>query len=149
MIKVEFCQTGKGAKAYVEIQGDHIVFANPKPIVIQPSEIIKISMGTAMKLPEGYIGIISTHPRLFGKACELFPSTIIRSARSSDGELELAIRNSGRNQVNLMQDEPIGVGYISKIQTIDARELDLAVLEKSELPSTSPQKKNPFNFEIK
>jgi hypothetical protein len=149
MIKVEFCQTGKDTKAYVGIQGDHIIFTNPKPVVIQPSEIIKISMGTAMKLPEGYIGIITTHPRLSGKACELFPSAVIRSARSPDAELELAIRNSGRNQVNLMQDEPIGVGYISQIQTIDARELDIEVLKKSELPSTSPQKKNPFNFEIK
>ena len=149
MIKVEFCLTGKDPKGYVDIQDDHIIFTNPKPVVIQPSEIIKISMGTAMKLPEGYIGIISTHPRLFGKACELFPSTIIRSARSPDGELELAIRNSGRSQVNLMQGDPIGVGYVSKIQTIDAREFDLDVLKRSELPSTSPQKKNIFDFEIK
>ena len=149
MIKVEFCLTGKDAKAHVSVQGDHIVFTNPKPIIIQPSEIIKISMGTVMKLPEGYIGIISTHPRLLGKACELFPSTVIRSARSPDAELELAIRNSGRNQVNLMQDDPIGVGYISQIHEIDARELDVDILKKSELPSTSPQKKNPFNFEIK
>ena len=149
MIKVEFCLTGKDPKGYVGIQGDHIIFTNPKPVVIQPSEIIKISMGTAMKLPEGYIGIISTHPRLFGKACELFPSTVIRSARSPDGELELAVRNSGRNQVNLMQDDPIGVGYISQIQKVDVRELDIEILKKSELPSTSPQKKNIFDFEIK
>ncbi len=48
MIKVEFCLTGKDGNAYVGVQGDHIVFTNPKPIIIQPSEIIKILMGTVM-----------------------------------------------------------------------------------------------------
>ncbi len=149
MIDIQFYKINKNAESFVILTEDRLLFAVPEPTVIQSLEIIKIKTGTVMKIPRGHVLTICTHPDLAKQACELFPSVTVIDGWAPAVELELAVKNSGRNQINLIPGAIVAVGYLSQVSDIGAGELELDVVANPELPGTRPQKKNPFNFEVK
>ena len=149
MVDIQFYKINKSAESFVVVLEDRLLFALPNPTVIQSSEIIKIKTGTVMKIPRGYVLTIYTPPDLAKQACELFPGVTVIDGWGPEVELELAVKNSGRNQVNLLAGNTIAVGYLSKVDDIGVGELELDVVANPKLPGTRPQKKNSFNFEVK
>ncbi len=149
MIDIQFYKINKNANSFVTLTEDRLLFTVPKPTVIQSSEIIKIKTGTVIKIPRGYVLTVYTHPDLVNQACELFPSVTAIDGWAPEVELELAIRNSGRNQVNLLMGNMIAVGYLSQAHNIGVGEFEPDIITNPDLPNTRPQKKNPFNFEVR
>ena len=149
MIDIQFYKVNNKENSFVAVVEDRLLFTVPKPTVIQSSEIIKLKTGTVMKIPRGYVLTIYTHPDLANQACELFPGVTVIDGWAPEAELELAVRNSGRSQVNLLMGNMIAVGYLSQAHDIGVGEFEPSILNNPELPNTRPQKKNPFNFEVK
>jgi len=126
---------------------DRVVFHCVKPAIIQPSEIQKVKIDVACEVPHGYVLQISTYPKLAEQAAEVFPAlTAIDS--SHEGELMLAVRNHGRNPLNLMPATPVAVGHLVKIELLNIEGFEYSA-PKLERATSRPQKKNPFNFEVK
>jgi dUTPase len=127
-----------------------LVFLAAKPIIIQPSEIMKVQTGLSVRVPFGYVLNISTAPALSVKAGELFPGLIAVGASITDVELNLPVKNSGRNVLNIMAGQTIAVGHVVKTEEISLKDFepqDWKVVSNAE---SKPQKKNPnFKFEIR
>lgn len=128
----------------------HLLFFCSRPTVIQPSEIIRAQTDTFIKVEQNTIITLVTHSSLSGKACELFPGTIIIDANHDYSKpLEIPLRNCGRNQTNKMPGEPLALGYVSFCEEIELEDLDLSLPSPAEQNSV-PQKKNVgIRFEIK
>jgi len=149
MVEIHFYQTNKNEAPGAAVAEDVVVFTIPKPTVIQPSEILQIQTGIVMKVPPGYVVTLSTHPALSEKAAELFPGVITVDSYAPETELRLAIRNSGRSQLNLMPGFLFAVGYVSQIHNIEVGEFEPDAIANPQKEKSKPQKKNPFNFEVK
>jgi len=146
MVKVDFYQTNKDADPVIEAAGNRLLFYAPRPTIIQPSETIKISMGLGLKINANHVLIINTADELSADACELFPSTKIIDGQE---EVILAVRNKGRNQVNIMTGKLIAVGYLLSIKKIELNKSEPTESPKQQPHKTKPQKKNNFEFEVK
>ena len=125
----------------------HVTFRNLKPVMVQPSEIQRVQIGVACEIPAGYVLQISTYPKLAEQAAELFPA-LTQVDHTHEGELLLAVRNHGRNPLNLMPGTPIARGHLVKVEPLELEEFDFEV-RKAEVPKSKPQKKNPFSFEVR
>ncbi len=147
MGKVQLFKFNTHAPSNVTVSEDKISFTIPKPIVIQSSEIVKVKIGFGLKVPDGHIITLYTGSQLIDKVCELFPSVITFDSSTLGNQLEIAIRNNSRNQVNLMPGISIAEGYLTKIQKIDVTESGQEAVP--EPVKSKPQKKDPFNFEVK
>jgi len=62
MVKINFHKINKDESSSVTNDGDRLLFSIPKPVVVQPLEIIKIKTGVIMKVPLGHVITISTYP---------------------------------------------------------------------------------------
>jgi dUTPase len=133
----------KGAIVSPDFQS--IDFYCVRPIIVQPSEIQKIQPGVACEVLPGYVLQISTYPQLAEQASEIFPALIVIDHTNS-GELFLAVRNHGRNPLNLMPGTPIARGHLVHLTEFDIEDFDL---HQSEPETSRPQKKKPFSFEVK
>ena len=126
---------------------DCVTFNCIKHVTVQPSEIQRVEIGIACEIPLGYVLQISTYPKLADQASEVFPAlTVIDSTHQ--GELFLAVRNQGRNPLNLMPNTPIAIGRIVKTEQLHIEGFEY-VTPKPEARQSRPQKRNPFNFEVK
>lgn len=131
----------------ISADSDHIILHCVKPIIVQPSEIQKIRIDVGCEVPYGHVLQISTYPKLAEQAAEIFPAlTVIDN--NYEGELTLAVRNHGRNPLNLMPGTPIAVGHVIKIELLNIEGFEYSS-PKPEQSASKPQKKNPFNFEVK
>lgn len=149
MVEIHFYQINKNEAPAAAVADDMMVFSTPKPAVIQPAEILQIQTGIVMKVPPGYVVTLSTHPDLSEKAAELFPGVTTVDSYAPEAELKLAVRNSGRNQLNLMPGALVAVGYVSKIHEIEVGEFEPGIIANPQMGKSKPQKKNPFRFEVK
>jgi hypothetical protein len=150
MVKVQYYKIDKNAPGSLVADEDRLTFIVPEPTVVQPLEIIRIPLGIVLHLTSKSATLtLHTHPELSQKACELFPSVLVMDHLFPEKELELYVRNSGRNQVNLMQNEKIAVGYVTEIQEFEIEDFAPDFVTQPTLPRTKPQKKGSFNFEIK
>lgn len=127
-----------------------LVFLAAKPIIIQPSEIMKVQTGLSVKVPFGYVLNIGTAPALSVKAGELFPGLVVVSASEEEVALSLPVRNNGRNALNVMAGQTLAIGYVVKIEDIVIKDFvprDPKLVSNEE---SKPQKRNPnFKFEIR
>jgi len=140
--------TKEGPKgATVSRDRDYVTFNCVKPTMVQPSEIQRVKLGVACDVPFGYVLQISTYPALADKAAEVFPALTVID-HTHEGELLLAVRNHGRDPLNLMPGTPVAVGRLVKPETFDVEGFEYEA-PKLERPTSRPQKKNPFNFEVK
>lgn len=149
MVKINFYKINKEGSSSVTNDGDRLLFSVPEPTVIQPSEIIKIKTGIIMKVPLGYVITISTYPNLPIEAVELFPAAITIDSCAPGTELELAVRNSGRSQLNLMTGILFAIGYVNETQNIELGEFELDTVPSPSKEKSVPQKKDSFSFEVK
>lgn len=147
-MKLEFANLNKEGFRGVVMTDNGLNLRCIRPTVIQPSEILKVQTETALKVPEGYVLNISTHPDLYEKAGELFPALVALDS-SHLGEVILPIRNSGRNPLHLMPGDHIAQGHVVKIERADYQEMDWYEPARKPLPQTGPQKRDPFRFEVK
>lgn len=149
MVKIEFGKSSGGANSSITFSETKAVIAVSKPVIIQPSEIIAIRTKTIVKIPEDYYLSIVTSPGLIQKFGELLPSSIIINSEQ-DYPLEMGIRNNHKDPIQLMVNEVIGIGYLNKIQKIEAQELTISDEELEQLRrNTRPQRKNPnFHFDL-
>lgn len=127
-----------------------LVFLAAKPIIIQPSEIMKVQTGLSVRVPYGYVLNISTSSSLSTKAGELFPGLVAISAAEDEVELDLPIRNSGRNPLNIMVGQSLAVGYVVKTEMPEIKDFEPRDWKLVSNNESKPQKKNPnFKFEIR
>jgi len=126
---------------------DYVTFHCIKHVTVQPSEIQRVELGIACEVPFGYVLQINTYPKLAEQAAELFPALIVLDSTYTD-ELFLAVRNQGRNPLNLMPGTAVAIGRIVKIETLNIEGFDYETLKPKPLQS-KPQKKNPFSFEVR
>ncbi len=140
--------TKEGPKGVtISSEKDCVTFNCVKHVTVQPSEIQRVEIGLACEIPFGYVLQISTYPKLADQASEVFPAlTVVDSTHR--GELFLAIRNQGRNPLNLMPGTPVAIGRIVKIELLNIEGFEY-VTSKPEAQQSRPQKKNPFRFEVK
>jgi len=124
---------------------DYVTFNCVTPTIIQPSEIHRIKLGVACDVPGGYVLQISTYPELADKAAEVFPALTVIDSKHV-GELMLAVRNHGRDPLNLMPGTPVAVGRLVKPETFDIEGFEYEAPKAQ--PKSKPQKKNPFSFEV-
>lgn len=148
-MKLRFASLDKEGPKGVTINSelDSVTFYCNKPAVIQPSEIQKIQTGLICEIPQGYVLNINTYPKLIDHASEIFPNLIVID-HNHQGELMVAVRNSGRNPLNLMPNTPIAIGHVVKTEQIELEGFEYKALQSGQKQS-KPQKKNPFTFEIK
>ncbi len=132
----------------ITAMGDKLAFCLDRPTVIQPSEIIKVQTTTIIKVPQGYLLTIVTAPELYNKAGEVFPACLTIDASSNEQALEIPIRNSSRNQLNLMQGNLIAFGYISKIEDIQIGSLKTEQGNVVQPEKSRPQKKQDGNIKF-
>ena len=149
MVKINFYKINKDESSSVTIDGDRLLFSIPKPTIVQPSEIIKIKTGIIMKVPSEHVVIISTYPDRPIAAAELFPAVVTMDGCASETELELAVKNSGRGQLNILPGVPFAVGYVIRTHTIEFGEFEPDAVTPSPKEKSVPQKKNSFSFEVK
>jgi len=124
-------------------------FIAAKPTVIQPSEIMKVPINAVVRIPGGVLLNISTSEELASKAGELFPALIALDNMSGDVVLELPIRNSGRNQINLQIGDVVARGHLVPIEFPTIEEFTIQI-PNADRPKTRPQKKNDgIKFEVK
>ena len=127
----------------------YVCFAVTRPIIVQPSEIMKVPLNLILGIEKGCTLIINTHPDLADRAAEIFPSSVALNDTTDQRPFELAVRNSGRNPLNLMPGELIGRGHIYPTMEIEPTPFSIE-LEVPEVPKkSSPSKKNvDVKFEI-
>jgi len=127
-----------------------LIFLAAKPIIIQPSEIMKVQTGLSVRVPFGYVLNISTAPVLAVKAAELFPGLMAVSASEEEVKLELPVRNSGRNSLNLMARQVIAIGHVLKTEEIEIKDFQPQDWRLVSDKESKPQKRNPnIKFEIR
>ena len=133
----------------VENKETFLQFTVTKPIVIQPSEIMKVSINAVLKLEKDTVLFISTAPELSSKVCELFPGLITLNNSLEEIILDLPIRNAGRNQVNLFTGDAIAKGYLIPVESLETIEFQ-SEISNPDRPKTKPQKLNSeIKFEVK
>lgn len=124
-------------------------FGVTHPIVIQPSEIMKVPVNTVIKLQGDVVLSISTHEKLIERVGVLFPPVTTLNSTSSQLPLELAVKNEGRNPLHLMTGQLIAVGYLLPLEKIEPEEFSVSV-ESKERPKSRPIKRNKdIKFEVK
>ena len=96
-MKVYFDKLKKNEPEGVIWKDRNICFVATRPVIIQPTEIMKVSLNLALKIEENCIIVISTHPNLYSKAAEIFPATLVLDPTVKDTPVELAERKIGRN----------------------------------------------------
>lgn len=126
---------------------DYVTFRCVQPAIIQPSEIQKVKLGIACEIPFGYFLQISTYPQLAEQASEIFPALTVID-HNHEGELVLAVRNHGRDPLNLMPETPVAIGRMVKLELLNVEGFEYEA-SKPEPRQSKPQKKNPFSFEVK
>jgi dUTPase len=127
-----------------------LVFLAAKPIIIQSSEIMKVQTGLSVRVPFGYVLNISTAPALAVKAGELFPGLMAVSWSEQEVELELPVRNCGRNVLNIMSQQTIAIGHVIKTEEVNVKALEPQNWKSVSNAESKPQKKNSnFKFEIR
>lgn len=127
-----------------------LVFLAAKPIIIQPSEIMKVQTGLSVIVPVGYVLNISTAPALFSKAGELFPGLIAVSTSEEEVDLILPVRNSGRNALNVMVGQTLAIGHVIKTEEIAIKDFEPRDPQQASNDGSRPQKRNPdFKFLIR
>jgi len=129
---------------------DHILnFPCLQPTIIQPGEIKKVPTGITLKIEKGNILTIYTPSELWQIAAEVFPAVLILDHSAPETPLEIPVRNSGRNQLNLLAGQTVACGIGSKITSIQIQEFE-PVSKKTSVVTNRPQKKNPdVKFEIR
>ncbi len=130
------------------VVGDLLVFMCVKPVTVQPSEVVKVQIGVRLQIEHGFALNISTHPALVAKLGEIFPAFIAVSASHDAQQLDIPVRNTGRNPIQIMVGDIVAQGHIVKVEPVDKEEADF---EPAEVPGSrsKPQRKNPdFKFEM-
>ena len=149
-MKLEIYNARKGEPISAVLSGDSLIFSASRPIIIQPSEIIKVQTDLVLNLPSGYVLNISTAPELSLRAGELFPGLIAIGCGDSQLSLELPVRNCGRNPLSIMPKQSIAMGHIVAVEVPQIEEFVPAAQESKEPSSNIPQKKNPgIKFEVR
>lgn len=127
-----------------------VVFQATKPTIIQPSEIMKISAAVILDIPENFILSISTHSFLYEKAAQIFPSVFVLDMNSPKKEIFIPVLNQGRNQLNIMPENPLAVGYLTEVPNLTVSQTQLLASQDKNSQPSRPQKKNAdIQFEIK
>jgi len=124
-----------------------VTFRCIKHVTVQPSEIQRVDLGVACEIPFGYVLQVSTYPKLADQAAEVFPALTVVD-HTHKGELVIAVRNQGRNPLNLMPETPVAVGRVVKVELLEIEGFDYEA-PKPQSRQSKPQKKNPFSFEVK
>lgn len=129
---------------------DHILnFTCIQPMIIQPGEIKKVPTGITLKIEKGSILTIYTPSELWQIAAEVFPAVLILDHSAPEIPLEIPVRNSSRNQLNLLSGHTVACGIVSKITSIQIQEFE-PVSKKPSVVENRPPKKNPdVKFEIR
>ncbi len=149
-MQIDFHNSNKEGLIGAVLVEDKIIFSATRPIIIQSSEIMKVQTDLVIRVENGFVLNISTHPDLAQKGAELFPGLITVDSLARPAPLELPMKNNSRNPLNIMRQDKIAIGYGSEIQKIEIGEFE-PELEPSPKNSRSfPQKKNPdINFEVR
>lgn len=148
-MKIYFNKISEDLPSGVSWEENRVCFSAARPIIVQPSETMKVSTNTIIKVEKGCTLNIGSHPQLVQKAASVFPSLITLDHTSEEAPLEIAIHNSGRNPLNIMPGTPLGVGYVYLTEDIEPEEFSITVIEPKTAKS-KPTKKNPdVQFEIK
>lgn len=127
-----------------------LIFLAAKPIIIQSSEIMKVQTGLSVRVPLGYVLNISTAPPLSVKAGELFPGLMAISPSEEEVELNLPVRNSGRNVLNIMAGQTVAIGHVLKTEEVIIKDFEPRDWKLVSDGESKPQKKNPnIKFEIR
>lgn len=147
-MKLSFANLNKDGLSGATVDGNALIFSCVKPLIIQPAEIQKVQVGVELRIPEGFVLNISTHPKLIDKAGEVFPA-LITLDHTHPGEVLIPVRNNGRNQLSLTPGMVLARGYLTRIEELELDTVAPRSKSLDELPRTQPQKKNPFSFEVK
>jgi len=147
-MKLKWSSLSKEGAHGVAVQDSILTFSCTEPAIIQSTEIQKVKVGMSFQIEKGYVLNISTCPRLYEQAGEVFPALIVLD-HTHTGELMIPVRNNGRNPLNLMQGVVIAQAYVSKVEALEMEEFQ-ADTPSTKMPRTKPQKKNTGpSFEIR
>lgn len=147
-MKLSFANLNKDGLSGATVEGSALIFQCVKPMIIQPTEIQKVHVGVELRIPEGFVFNISTHPRLIDRAGEVFPALLTLDS-THVGEVVIPVRNNGRNTLNLIAGTSLARGYLSHVEELELLQIEPETVVAEPLPRTQPQRKNPFTFEVK
>lgn len=140
------------AQSDVPMYGDSediLSFTCTQPVVIQPGEIKKVPTGLTLQIQPGSLLVIYTAPFLWQQGSEVFPAALVLDQTAQVSPLEIPIRNSSRNQLNIHPGQIIAFGIGQIIERLSLEEFQPATAPV-ETKSSRPQKKNPdIKFEIR
>jgi dUTPase len=146
-MKMSFANLNKDGLHGATVDGNTLFFQCVKPLIIQPAEIQKVHVGIELRIPEGFVLNVSTHPKLADKAGEVFPA-LTAVDHTHVGEVVIPVRNNGRNPLSLMVGMVFARGHLVRVEELEFTE-EAPTVVPTDLPRTQPQRKNPFNFEVK
>jgi dUTPase len=147
-MKLSFANLNKDGLSGATVDGNTLLFQCVKPLIIQPAEIQKVHVGVELRIPEGFVLNISTHPKLADRAGEVFPA-LTTLDHTHTGQVVIPVRNNGRNPLNLMVGMVLARGHVVRTEELEFTEEAPTAAPTEPLPRTQPQRKNPFNFEVK
>jgi len=144
--------TGDLTNPSIEFGENRILFYAARDLIVQPSEIMKVPTDVTIKVPEGFILQLSTHPSLIALASELFPSTIIIGPEDGEYEVIIPVKNNGRNPLTIRSHAAISAGRVLATITtsIEYNSFEPKKVQAVAPASSFPQKRNKdVKFEIK
>ena len=148
-MKIYFDELDKNEPSGVQWKGQNVCFVATRPVIVQPSEIMKVPLNLALKIEEGCVLIVGTHPDLYDRVATLFPDYLMFDDSVNEKPLELAVRNSGRNPLHLMIGDLVAIGYLCSTVALEPEPFSISYEKPKVPPKSRPSKKNPnVEFEI-
>ena len=123
-----------------------ISIATPIPLELQVGERVDLKTGLVVQVPEGYILSIQSLPwLLIFKGLEVLgPPFVVPEDKD---ELNVALYNRGKSQINLQPGMQVGVAILQITETIEIEEFSPKE-QKIVHPQDRPPKRDPFKFEV-
>lgn len=148
-MKVFFHKIKDSIPSGVSVGYGTLQFCATQPIVIQPSETMKVPLNVIIKVEGNVVINVSTHKDMAGRVGELFPALTTIDSNSPEKPLELAVRNNGRNPIHLMAGQPVAVGHLYISEEPELEQFSVSVSSQEKPKSRPPKRNRDIKFEVK
>lgn len=111
-------------------------------VTIQSGEIKRLPTDVVLNVAPGFALFLTTSEYLKQSVCELFPAVVVVDSLSDKSELQIAVKNSGRNQINLKPGDTIAKGLLLVTQQPQVEEFTSEVEVDPQITLNRPQRKN-------
>ena len=133
-----------------EIEDNIFTFKCAKAMIIQSSEIKRISTNITLEIDPGFVLTIFTESGLYEKAAGVFPGSLVLDSSVPKKVLEIPIQNHSRSPLHLMEGQIIAKGYLTQVAEVRIKEIEPVETGRKPMKRTLPQKRNTnIKFEVK